>query len=190
MSLNPASQRRALFLDRDGVINVNYGYVHSSDRFEFIDGIFEFVAAARSLGYLVVVVTNQSGIGRGYYSEASFYQLTGWMCEQFDQNDAHIDRVYFSPFHPTEGIGEYRRQEETRKPGPGMILRAQSELGLSLKQSVLIGDQPSDVLAGFAAGVGTNILLSCDPHWFLTFIKVYLTNIWSIYTFTISTTNK
>lgn len=160
MTALPATCQRALFLDRDGVINVNHGYVHSTGNFDFVDGIFDLVGAARTVGYSVVVVTNQAGIGRGYYSEAQFYELTAWMCAQFERRGAPIDKVYFSPYHPTAGIGEYRQDENTRKPGPGMLLRAHHELGLSLKDSILIGDKPSDIQAGGAAGVGLNILFS------------------------------
>lgn len=156
----PASRQPALFLDRDGVINVNHGYVHTKEEFEFIDGIFDVVRTARSTGFRIVIVTNQAGIGRGYYSEAEFLELTDWMCAEFDRRGAPIDKVYFSPFHPTSGIGQFRKFEDTRKPGPGMILKAQHELGLSLPDSVLIGDKPSDILAGNAAGVGLNIIFS------------------------------
>lgn len=162
-SLEPGCSR-ALFLDRDGVINVNHGYVHSTDNFDFIDGIFELAKIASSGGYRIVVVTNQAGIGRGYYSERQFQELTDWMCAQFEQRGAPIDKVYFSPYHPTAGIGEYRKVEDTRKPGPGMIFRAERELGLSLRRSILIGDQPSDIQAGIAAGVGRNLLFSSDVY--------------------------
>lgn len=162
MILRSAACQRALFLDRDGVINIDYGYVHSTANFEFVDGIFDLVRTACTAGYRVVVVTNQSGIGRGYFSEKQFQELTVWMCAQFEMHDATIDRVYFSPYHPTAGIGDYRKDEDTRKPGPGMLLKAKLELGLSLEESVLVGDRPSDILAGFAAGVRTNILLSTD----------------------------
>lgn len=149
---------RALFLDRDGVININHGYVHAVEDFDFVDGIFDLVQAARSAGFRVVVVTNQAGIARGYYGEEQFHRLTAWMCEQFERRGGGIDKVYFSPYHPTAGIGEYRRDEDTRKPGPGMIIRAQQELGLCLERSILVGDQPSDLQAGHAAGVGLNVL--------------------------------
>ena len=162
MSLLPTVGQRALLLDRDGVINVNHGYVHSTENFEFIDGIFDLVRAARKATYRVIVVTNQAGIGRGYYSENQFHELTVWMCAQFERHAAPIDGVYFSPYHPTAGIGEYRKDEDTRKPGPGMLLRAKREFGLSLEDSVLVGDRPSDILAGVAAGVRTNILFSAD----------------------------
>ena len=147
--------RAALFLDRDGVINVDYGYVHKPENFDFIDGIIELVATANARGYLVVVVTNQAGIGRGYYTESDFHALMAWMREQFSSRGAHVDAVYFSPFHPESGIGHYRRQSDCRKPGPGMLLRAKEELHIDLAHSILIGDNLSDMQAGQAAGVGT-----------------------------------
>lgn len=153
-----SGQHRALFLDRDGVINVNHGYVHNTDNFEFIDGIFEVTRAAHSCGYKIIVITNQSGIGRGYYSEQQFYELTAWMCNEFLNEGAPIEKVYFSPFHPTAGLGAYKKNDVSRKPRPGMIFQAQQEMNLNLGNSILIGDELSDIKAGIAAGVGLNIL--------------------------------
>jgi len=164
MKKTGAASLRALFLDRDGVINVNHGYVHMTSNFEFVEGIFDLVKFARRYEYRIIVVTNQSGIARGYYSEEDFHRLTDWMCAKFERYGAPIDKVYFSPYHPTEGIGRYLLREDTRKPGPGMLLRAQRELGLSLKRSIMIGDRPTDVNAGAAAGVGLNILYSKEVH--------------------------
>lgn len=147
--------RPALFLDRDGVINIDHGYIHTPEKFEFIDGIFDLVAFANSSGYLVVVVTNQSGIGRGYYSELDFYVLTDWMKAKFVYHMGTIDAVYFCPYHPEYGIGKYRCESNFRKPAPGMLLQAQCDLGINLKQSILIGDKLTDMAAGSAAGVGT-----------------------------------
>lgn len=155
--------RPALFLDRDGVINLDHGYVHKSENFQFIDGIFELVAAANRAGYLVVVVTNQAGIGRGYYSESQFHELSQWMRSRFAEHGGQIDGVYFCPYHSEHGIGEYRRESEFRKPAPGMLLQAQSELGIDMEQSILIGDKLSDMAAGRAAGVGT-LLHFCGEH--------------------------
>jgi D-glycero-D-manno-heptose 1,7-bisphosphate phosphatase len=147
--------RPALFLDRDGVINVDHGYVHTPEKFQFIEGIFDLVSTANRMGYLVVVVTNQAGIGRGYYSEEQFHALTYWMRARFTEHGGKIDSIYFCPYHPEHGIDEYRRESALRKPAPGMLLQAQSDLGIDMEQSILIGDKLSDITAGRAAGVGT-----------------------------------
>jgi D-glycero-D-manno-heptose 1,7-bisphosphate phosphatase len=153
--------RPALFLDRDGVINVDTGYLHRIADCRFVDGIFELVAAFAARGYAVVVATNQAGIGRGYYGEAEFAELTGWMREEFARRGGRIDAVYHCPDHPTEGIGPYRRDNPWRKPGPGMLLQAGTDLGLDLAASLIIGDKASDMAAGRAAGLGTLVLY--DP---------------------------
>jgi D-glycero-D-manno-heptose 1,7-bisphosphate phosphatase len=153
-------QTRALFLDRDGVINVNHGYVHRQENFDFIDGVFDAARAAHAQHYKLVVITNQAGIARGYYSEQQFHELTHWMCNQFAKQGAPVAKVYFSPYHPTAGIGEYKKDDVSRKPHPGMILQAQQDLNLDLENSILIGDKVSDIQAGIAAGVGCNILLA------------------------------
>jgi len=144
---------KALFLDRDGVINVEKDYVYRVEDFEFMPGIFELCAAARALGFQLVVITNQAGIGRGYYGEDDFQALTGWMLERFRERSIDFARIYHCPHHPTAGVGDYRRESFDRKPNPGMILRAREELGLDLSRSVLLGDKDSDIGAGRAAGV-------------------------------------
>jgi D-glycero-D-manno-heptose 1,7-bisphosphate phosphatase len=149
----------ALFLDRDGVINVDHGYVHRVDQFEFLPGIFDLCRAAHARDHRVVVVTNQAGIGRGLYTEREFLELTEWMRARFRDEGAPIDRVYFCPTHPTAGIGAYRVRSAFRKPEPGMILQAASELGVDLAASVLVGDKASDAMAGVAAGVGRIVVL-------------------------------
>lgn len=156
---NPPAPAPALFLDRDGVINEDSGYTYRIDEFRFIDGIFELARAAHARAMPIVVITNQAGIGRGLYTEADFNTLTGWMSERFAQAGAPLARVLHCPFHPTEGIGEFRRESEFRKPGPGMLLQARDELGLDLPASLLVGDKGSDIEAGVRAGVGTNLLL-------------------------------
>ena len=153
---------RALFLDRDGVINVNYGYVHRPEKFDFIDGIFDLGREAHAQHYKLVVITNQAGIARGFYSEREFYELSQWMCDQFLIQGAPISKVYFSPFHPTEGIGKYKKDDLSRKPHPGMLLQAERELNLYLGHSILIGDNVTDIQAGIAAGVGCNLLFAND----------------------------
>jgi len=150
---------KALFLDRDGVINVEKNYVCRIEDFEFLPGIFDLCTLAMRLNFLLVVITNQAGIGRGYYSEADYQRLTDWMLEAFRAHGIEIDRVYHCPYHPTAGIGEYRQESFHRKPNPGMILKARDELGLDLSRSVLVGDKDTDIEAGMAAGVRHNIRL-------------------------------
>lgn len=152
-------KNKALFLDRDGVINLEHNYVCSPDRFHFQDGIFELCLAAQKLGYLLLVVTNQAGIARGYYSESQFLNFTDWMIRKFVEQQVRIDRVYYCPYHPTHGIGRYRMDSQDRKPNPGMILRARDEFNLDLRSCILIGDQLSDIAAAEAAGVGIKVLL-------------------------------
>jgi D-glycero-D-manno-heptose 1,7-bisphosphate phosphatase len=152
--------RPALFLDRDGVINHDHDYIYRREDIEFIDGIFDLVRQACLINYRVVIVTNQSGIGRGYYTEADFHKLMAWMMAQFVKHGGWIDRVYFCPDHPTEGIGKYRQNSSWRKPKPGMILAAAKELSINLSQSVLVGDRLRDIAAGQAAGVGYTLLYS------------------------------
>lgn len=152
-------KKPALFLDRDGVINEDHGYVFETDKFKFIDGIFELVSAANTNGYLVVVVTNQAGIGRGYYTEDDFNHLTYWMCQQFKLHEARIDSVYYCAFHPEHGVGKYKHDSINRKPGPGMIFDAAKELSIDLKLSILLGDKSTDILAGQRAGIQELFLL-------------------------------
>jgi D-glycero-D-manno-heptose 1,7-bisphosphate phosphatase len=154
---------RALLLDRDGVINVDHGYVHEPESFEFMPGIFDFCREAHKLGFVLVVVTNQAGIGRGYYTEEAFAALSHWMLEQFASVGAPIARVYHCPTHPTAGQGHYRADSPRRKPAPGMIFDARDDLQLDLGRSALIGDKPSDVQAAHAAGVGLRMLLGPSP---------------------------
>ena len=150
----------AVFLDRDGVINRDHGYVHNRENFHFIDGIFDLARHAYKHNYKLVVITNQAGIARGYYTEEQFHQLTEWMCQQFSAAGAPIDRVYFSPYHPIAGLGPYLKDDISRKPHPGMILQAKIDLSIDLSRSVLIGDKASDIQAGNAAGIGTNLLFT------------------------------
>jgi D-glycero-D-manno-heptose 1,7-bisphosphate phosphatase len=146
--------RKALFLDRDGVINVEKNYVYRSEDFEFLPGIFDLCVTAKRLGFMLVVVTNQAGIGRGYYTENDFRKLTQWMLLEFRAKGIEIDRVYHCPYHPTAGVGDYRRESFDRKPNPGMILKARQDLNLDLSRCVLLGDKDSDIEAGRSGGVG------------------------------------
>ena len=154
-----APGRRALFLDRDGVINVDHGYVYLPEQTEWVPGIFDLCRVAQERGYALVIITNQAGIARGYYGESEFAAYSRWLHGQFSARGLEILATYHCPHHPSAGIGELRRDCECRKPRPGMILRAQRELGLDLARSALIGDKASDLAAGEAAGVGHRLLL-------------------------------
>jgi D-glycero-D-manno-heptose 1,7-bisphosphate phosphatase len=156
--------RRAAFLDRDGVVNVDLGYVVRQEEFRFVPGVLEAVRTLAERGFAPVVITNQSGIARGLYTVDDFHRLTRWMRERFAEAGAPLAGVYFCPHHPTEGQGQYRVNCTCRKPAPGMLLAAAHELGLDLARSVLFGDKRSDLEAAHAAGVPQRVLLGTDGH--------------------------
>ena len=144
---------KCLFLDRDGVINYDYGHVGTLERFKFRPYIFELVQKANDLNYLVIVITNQSGIGRGFYSEKDFHKLNFWMIKKFEINNCKINDVFYCPYHPQKGIGKYRRESFDRKPSPGMIKKAFEKYSININSSILVGDKPSDIEAGKLAGM-------------------------------------
>jgi D-glycero-D-manno-heptose 1,7-bisphosphate phosphatase len=162
MNRSGATLRPAAFLDRDGVINVDHGYVYRREDFAFVPGVLEGARRLHDLGYALVVATNQSGIGRGLYTEQDFMALTKWMKESFSAAEAPIAGVYFCPHHPSAALADYRTNCQCRKPGPGMLLKAAEELGLDLATSAMFGDRVSDLEAARAAGVPTRVLLATD----------------------------
>lgn len=143
---------KALFLDRDGVINYDPGYVYRIEDFEFMPGIFEALAGFMALGYEIFVVTNQSGIGRGYYSEDDFAKLSKYMIDEFKSYGVEIKKIYHCPHTPSDDCN-------CRKPKPGMILQALDEFNISLKDSLMIGDKPSDLESARRAGVESGYLI-------------------------------
>jgi D-glycero-D-manno-heptose 1,7-bisphosphate phosphatase len=148
---------KALFLDRDGVVNVEKDYVYRIEDFEFTKGIFELCKSYFEKGFYIFIITNQAGIAKGYYTEKDFLNLTYWMTAQFLENGIRIAKVYFCPHHPDiTGICK------CRKPEPGMILQAVKEFDLDISESVLIGDKESDLEAGRNAGIPENNL-----HYFI-----------------------
>jgi D-glycero-D-manno-heptose 1,7-bisphosphate phosphatase len=151
---------RALFLDRDGVMNEEVGYLHRAEEVRFVDGIFSLCKTASGLGYKLIVVTNQAGIARGYYTEADFEVLMEFMRGELRGEGVKLDAVYYCPFHPEHGVGEYKREHEDRKPGIGMLRRGAREFGVDLGESVLVGDRCSDVAAANAAGLRQAFLMS------------------------------
>jgi D-glycero-D-manno-heptose 1,7-bisphosphate phosphatase len=153
--------RPALFLDRDGVIVADVEYLHRIEDSRFMPGLFELTAAFAARGSAVVMATNQSGIGRGLYGQATFARLNDWMQAQIRKNGGQLDAVYYAPTHPTEGTGNFRRVSDWRKPGPGMFLQAARDLSLDLSASVSIGNEQGDIDASRNAGIPNLFLL--DP---------------------------
>ena len=149
--------KKALFLDRDGVINIEKNYLYKIEEFEFVDGIFEICKYFQDRGYEIVIITNQSGIARGFYSEDDFLTLNSWMLREFERNGIEIATVKYCPHHP-----DFNQDCECRKPNPGMIIEASKELDINLENSILIGDKISDIEAGKRAGIGINILIKRD----------------------------
>ncbi|XBS68956.1 D-glycero-beta-D-manno-heptose 1,7-bisphosphate 7-phosphatase [Acerihabitans sp. KWT182] len=149
----------AIFLDRDGTINVDHGYVSEIDDFQFIDGAIEAMQELKKMGFALVVVTNQSGIARGKFTEDQFMRLTEWMDWSLADRDVELDGIYFCPHHPDVGDEEYRQDCDCRKPKPGMLLDAKKYLHIDMAASYMVGDSLKDIQAGRAAGVGTTVFL-------------------------------
>lgn len=151
--MTSSTAKPALFLDRDGIVNVDQGYVYRKEDFEFVEGIFDLCQAFREKGYLIVIVTNQSGIARGFYTEQDYLILSRWMEKEFLKGGIEIDGIYHCPDHP-----DFTEDSFMRKPNPGMLLQAATDLHIDLENSLLIGDKTSDLQAGQRAGL-TNCFL-------------------------------
>ena len=162
MKREKTNRRRAAFLDRDGVINIDRGYVYRPEDFDFVPGVLEGARRLHELDYALVVVSNQSGIGRGFFSETQFHALSDWMRQKFIAAGAPLSGVYFCPHHPTEARDRYLRSCDCRKPAPGMLLSAANDLQLDLEESAMFGDKRSDLEAALAAGVPMGVLLGTD----------------------------
>ena len=145
--------RRALFLDRDGVINHDHGWVGTQERFEWMAGAQEAIRAASDAGYHVFVVTNQSGIARGHYDEAQFSALSDWMTDEIRAAGGTVDDLRYCPFHPEAPLEAYRQVSDWRKPEPGMLLDLRETWEVGPARSLLIGDQPTDLAAAAAVGM-------------------------------------
>ena len=143
---------KTIFLDRDGVINKEVGYLHKIKDFQFIDGVFEACLHFQSLGFTLVIVTNQSGIGRGYYEESEFHTVTDWMLQQFNNQGIDILDVFFCPHGPESGC-------DCRKPKPGMLTQAGKKHGINMEDSWMIGDKEADITAANTAGIQNTILV-------------------------------
>ncbi|MGE4350731.1 MAG: D-glycero-alpha-D-manno-heptose-1,7-bisphosphate 7-phosphatase [Bdellovibrionales bacterium] len=156
-------KHKALFLDRDGVINEDTGYIGQIDRFRFQEGVFDFLRRVQDGGYLLVVVTNQSGVARGYYTEEDHKKLTRWMRERMAEQGVSLAGDYACFEHPDAQVERYRRQSFWRKPHPGMILQAAVDLSLDLGRSAMLGDGDRDLQAAAQAGVPKLILFGHGP---------------------------
>lgn len=150
-----SSAARVLFLDRDGITNIDEGYVHTPERTQWVPGIFEVCRAAGKAGFEVVVVTNQAGIARGYYTTEQFREYTLWQHAKFMEEGVRILATYYCPHHPEAGVSPWRVACACRKPQPGMLLQAAADWNIDLEASVLLGDHDTDVTAAYRAGVGT-----------------------------------
>jgi len=151
--MNSKATNKAIFLDRDGVINVDKQYVSKIEDFEFKEGIFELLHYFQNLGYLLIVITNQSGIGRGYYTLEDFQNLTAWKLSRLEDEGIKIHEVYYCPHSPESNCS-------CRKPSPEMLLRAKEKYNIDMKKSWMIGDKRTDILAGKKAGVGWTVLIT------------------------------
>jgi D-glycero-D-manno-heptose 1,7-bisphosphate phosphatase len=171
--------KQAVFLDRDGVINEEVNYLSQPEQLRLIPGAAEAIARLNRADLLVIVVTNQAGVARGYYSEAQIEVLHAALSQQLARASAHIDRYYYCPHHPTEGRPPYRIECDCRKPRTGMLRQAASDLNLDLSRSYMIGDTASDLIAGTRAGcrsilVQTGYGLKTQHDWTESFQPNYI----------------
>jgi len=147
-----SSENKAFFLDRDGVINVDHGYVSNVKDFEFMSGVFSVLRALAQKGYALIVVTNQSGIGRGYYTEEDFARVTEWMLKRLRDEGVELTAVCSCPHSPESNCA-------CRKPAPGMFLKAIGEYSIDPSLSWMVGDKESDMLAAEAAEIRNRVLI-------------------------------
>ena len=144
---------KAVFFDRDGTLNEEVHYLHKIEDFKWIEGAIDAIKYCNDNGYLAIVITNQSGIARGYYPESDIMKLYDWMNADLAKYGAHLDGIYYCPHHPTGKVKEYAIDCDCRKPKPGMLFKAQKDHNIDLKSSYLIGDGVRDVECAEAAGV-------------------------------------
>lgn len=156
-------EHRALFLDRDGVINIDTGHPHIIEQIEFVEGIFELCTVARTLEYQIIIITNQAGIAKGIYDETQFLCVMDWMLAVFKKKGIDILDFYYCPHH-INGLGKYKKNCSRRKPQPGMILDAATAHKIDLDHSIIVGDKMSDIDAGKRAGVGETILFKSNNN--------------------------
>ena len=144
---------KAVFFDRDGTLNEEVHYLHKIEDFKWIEGAIDAIKYCNDNGYLAIVITNQSGVARGYYPESDIMKLYNWMNNDLAKYGAHLDGIYYCPHYPTGKVKEYAIDCDCRKPKPGMLFKAQKDHNIDLKSSYLIGDGVRDVECAEAAGV-------------------------------------
>ena len=149
---------KAIFFDRDGVLDVDVDYLHEIEKFQWIDGAIDAIKLCNEKNYLVVVVTNQSGIARGMYTEDEIKKIHSHMQSELKKFGAQIDAFYYCPHHPNGIVKPYAKVCDCRKPKPGLILRASQDLKIDLSTSIIIGDKQRDIDAGLNAGITNGLL--------------------------------
>ncbi len=162
---------KALFLDRDGVINFDYGYVHRKEDFKFRPEIFNICKSALKKNFKIIIITNQSGIGQNLFSERDFKLLNEFMLSKFRDNEIKVTHIYFCPYHPTKGKGKYLGDSYLRKPNPGMFFEAAKDYSINLSKSIMIGDKKID----YEAAINANIKYFIDAtrnNWEKISIKI------------------
>ncbi len=137
-------KQKALFLDRDGVVNKDVGYAYKPEQIKFNKYIFQLCRKAVERNYIIVIITNQSGVARGYFTEQQVRSLHAWMIDKFKEHGIGIAKVYYCPFLKDGAVSEYAKESDCRKPAPGMILQAERDFNIDLSRSFFIGDKPSD----------------------------------------------
>lgn len=151
---------KAAFIDRDGVINKDFGYVYRIEDFELIPGVIEALSLLIKNGFLLIIITNQAGLARGYYSYSQLNKLHSYLIKILINSGVNLDAIYFCPHHPNGIVPSLSIECNCRKPAPGLIFRAEKDFNINLNLSVLFGDKMSDIQAGKSAGVGTNFIVN------------------------------
>ncbi len=159
-----SSLQRAVLLDRDGTINQEVGYLHKKEEFQFIPRVPEAIRLLKEHGFLVIVVTNQAGVAKGYYPERAVTELHLYINQRLAESGAQIDAFYYCPHHPAADLAQYRMECNCRKPRPGLLYRAQHDFRIDLAASFMIGDNVADVLAGQHANC-RSILVRTGHGW-------------------------
>ncbi|ADV33691.1 D,D-heptose 1,7-bisphosphate phosphatase [Candidatus Blochmanniella vafra str. BVAF] len=151
--------KSAIFLDRDGTININNNYISQINNFFFIDNVIKTLLELQDMGFILIIVTNQSGIARGFFTEEQFLYLTKWMISYLKSYFIYIDAVYYCPHHVKGKVKKFKQFCCCRKPNPGMLINAKKYFNINMSKSYIIGDSKYDMFAGKSAQVGTTVLI-------------------------------